>query len=112
MKLKGKGAGSFEAFFESGTETYLVRFLRTAREMGRYLRIDIMINDRAGILNIRTAENAAGMNVSRFSIVLRITSPGADKEPGRRCKVWEIHCTWDLLKSEIYFCIYEKDYEQ
>lgn len=78
LELKGKGCRQFEAFLKVQKRTWY-DFFRTAREMGAvFKRIDIAINDRAGILNIpELAENAAGMNVSRFSIVLRITSPGS-----------------------------------
>lgn len=78
LELKGKGCRQFEAFLKVQKRTWY-DFFRTAREMGAvFKRIDIAINDRAGILNIpELAEKCRRDECITIFTVLRITSPGS-----------------------------------
>lgn len=114
LELKGKGCRQFEAFLKVQKRTWY-DFFRTAREMGAvFKRIDIAINDRAGILNI--PELAVKC---RRDECITIFHSFKDYQSGelirnREEDVASMGNTLYLgsLKSEIYFCIYEKDYEQ
>ena len=114
LELKGKGCRQFEAFLKVQKRTWY-DFFRTAREMGAvFKRIDIAINDRAGILNI--PELAAKC---RRDECITIFHSFKDYQSGELIRNREEDASTmgntlylGSLKSEIYFCIYEKDYEQ
>ena len=114
LELKGKGCRQFEAFLKVQKRTWY-DFFRTAREMGAvFKRIDIAINDRAGILNIpELAEKC------RRDECITIFHSFKDYQSGELIRNREEDAAsmgntlyLGSLKSEIYFCIYEKDYEQ
>lgn len=114
LELKGKGCRQFEVFLKvQGRSWY--DFFRRAREAGAVMkRIDIAINDRAGILNIpELAEKC------RKEECITLFHGFKDYQSGQMVRATEedaatMGSTLYLgsLRSEIYFCIYEKDYEQ
>lgn len=107
LELKGKGCRQFEAFLKVQKRTWY-DFFRTAREMGAvFKRIDIAINDRAGILNIpELAEKC------RRDECITIFHSFKDYQSGELIRNREEDAAnmgntlyLGSLKSEIYFCI-------
>lgn len=114
LELKGKGCRQFEVFLKVQERSWY-DFFRRAREAGAVIkRIDIAINDRAGILDIpELAEKC------RKEECITLFHSYRDYQSGQMVRTVEDDAAsmgntlyLGSLKSEIYFCIYEKDYEQ
>lgn len=114
LELKGKGCRQFEAFLRVQDRSWY-DFFETARKEGAvFKRIDIAINDRAGILDIpELAEKC------RRNECITLFHSYKDYQSGEMVRTREVNAATmgstlylGSLKSEIYFCIYEKDYEQ
>lgn len=114
LELKGRGCRQFERYLAAqGRDWY--RFLRQVKEEGGVLkRIDLAINDSVGLLDIPWLIEKWKKKeyVSIFRSFDRHESgsdmPERDSEEKRMGNTF--YC--GSMKSEIYFCIYEKDYEQ
>ncbi len=76
-------------------------------------RIDLAINDHTGILDIpELAKNAENGNISESPEVISFTSRASLLSTERTTEnIWDT-LYLGSLKSDVYFCIYEKDYEQ
>lgn len=114
LELKGKGCRQFERYLlAQGRDWY--SFLRQVREENGILkRVDLAVNDNIGLLDIPWLIEKWKRKeyVSIFRSFDRHES-GSDI-PERDSKEKEMGNTFycGSMKSEIYFCIYEKDYEQ
>lgn len=114
LELKGRGCRQFERYLAAqGRDWY--RFLRQVKEEGGVLkRIDLAINDGIGLLDIPWLIEKWKKKeyVSIFRSFDRHESgsdiPERDSEEKGMGNTF--YC--GSMKSEIYFCIYEKDYEQ
>lgn len=116
LELKGKGCRQLEGCLEAQRRSWY-EFLQDALNMGGVMkRIDLAINDCNGILDIgkltKKCENEECISVFRSFKSYRSGEL-------TRSALQEQHKT-DMgntlyigsMKSDIYFCIYEKDYEQ
>lgn len=114
LELKGKGCRVFEIFLRAQNRTWLDFFRMVEEEHGVLKRIDFAINDRAGWLDIPYLAEKC-----RREEYMTIFKSYRNYQSGELIHAREEDA--DLmgntlylgsLKSEIYFCIYEKDYEQ
>lgn len=114
LELKGKGCRQYERYLKAQKHTWY-DFLMESRAMGAVMkRIDLAINDCAGLLDVpmlaRKTKNGECISVFRrfrnyeSGEMLR-TRDQYKKEMGNTLYLGS-------MKSEIYFCVYEKDYEQ
>lgn len=114
LELKGKGCRQFEIFLKAQGRTWYDFFRAVEDERGIAKRIDIAINDRTGWLDIPAL--AEKCRKEEYTTIFRSYR---NYQSGELIRAKEENA--DLmgntlylgsLKSEIYFCIYEKDYEQ
>lgn len=116
LELKGKGCRQFEGTLLAQSRNWY-SFLQEALTMGGVMkRIDLAVNDHTGILDVgklsQKCENEECISVFRRFKCYRSgeLSCSALQEQNKA----EMGSTLYIgsMKSEIYFCIYEKDYEQ
>lgn len=110
VELTGQACKRLEAHLEVEGRTWFDVFRKVAFYGGIYKRVDVAINDHYGILEVAQLKKCLeeGAYLSKFRSYEFIRS-GAIKR--------EKEGVGDTLyigskDSEIYFCIYEKDYEQ
>lgn len=115
LELKGKGCRRLEYLLIAQGRTWTDFFLACLSENGVFKRLDIAINDTAGILDIADLGRRAGTDdcQSLFAKVERMSSTETKRSEVVDEKYGEgLTLYLGSMKSEIYFCIYEKDYEQ
>ena len=112
LELKGQGCREFEGFLEAQGRDWYQFFNLSMQEGCVFKRLDLAINDIFGILDIR-----------------ELTQKCKDDECISKFRSWRSYRSGELiqrdekdgmgytlyigsLKSDVYFCIYEKDYEQ
>lgn len=112
LELKGKGCRQYESFLLAQHRSWYDFFLAVLLEGAVFKRLDLAINDMAGILDIPelTRKCSEGECVSRF----RSFKSYRSGELTRRDEKLGMGNTLYIgsLTSEVYFCAYEKDYEQ
>lgn len=114
LELKGKGCRIFEIFLRAQKRSWYDFFRKVQEEGGVLKRIDLAINDKAGWLDIPVLAEKC-----RNEECTTIFRSYHNYQSGEMIRAHEenkdlMGSTLYLgsLKSEIYFCIYEKDYEQ
>lgn len=115
IELKGKGCRQFERILEAQKRTWYA-FIRDVMEKhGVWKRVDIAINDKFGMLDIprlieKREKGEYGGNLQK----VKIEKSGIESAVRGEWDRLEMGITLYLgsLKSDTYFCIYEKDYEQ
>ena len=113
LELKGKGCRQFERYLEAQKRTWF-DFMREAEKMGGiFKRIDIAINDCIGLLDIPLLIKKCerGEYISCFKKCNTHKSHGMSHEVIRKGEQGNT-LYLGSMKSEVYFCIYEKAYEQ
>lgn len=112
LELKGKGCRQFECFLLAQHRSWYDFFMAALCEGGVIKRLDLAINDMVGLLDIpRLTEKCRNHEcVSLFRSFKsyqsgELTQQEEDVNMGNTLYIGS-------LKSEVYFCIYEKDYEQ
>lgn len=112
LELKGKGCRQFENFLLAQHRSWYDFLQLVMMEDGVFKRVDLAINDRAGYLDIpelkRKCDN--GECVSKFRSYRSYSSGELvhwEEKPDMGNTLYV-----GSMKSEVYFCIYEKDYEQ
>ena len=115
LELKGKGCRQFERILEAQGRTWYT-FIRDVMEKhGVWKRIDIAINDKFGMLDIpRLIEKRKKGEYGGHLQKVDIQESGMESTVRGEWDKMEMGITLYLgsRKSDIYFCIYEKDYEQ
>lgn len=112
LELKGKGSRQFENYLFAQERSWFDFFNLCALEDAKMKRLDLAINDKTGILNIPFLTQKV-MNEECVSVLRSFKSYRSGELTKKETK----ECMGNTLyigsmKSEIYFCIYEKDYEQ
>lgn len=114
IELKGKGCRQFERYLNAQKRDWYQFFREVINKNGKLKRVDIAINDKFGILDIsklteKKIKGEYGGYLKKFRI----------EQSGQESRIKEEHKTemgktlyLGSMKSDIYFCIYEKDYEQ
>ncbi|ASF27915.1 Cro/Cl family transcriptional regulator [Bacillus amyloliquefaciens] len=112
LELKGKGCRQFENFLLAQQRNWFDFFIDVFRVGGVFKRLDLAINDKAGILDIpkltRKCHHEECISVFRSFKSYRSGELVQREEKQAMGNTLYI----GSLKSEVYFCIYEKDYEQ
>lgn len=114
LELRGKGCREFEIFLNAQKRTWF-DFFRLVQERGGVLkRIDLAVNDKAGWLDIPAlAEKCQKKEYHSLFRTFRSYQSGemiSQREEDKDVMGNTLYL--GSAKSEIYFCIYEKDYEQ
>lgn len=112
VELKGRGCRQFESYLLAQQRSWYEFFNDCLIAKGIMKRLDLAINDKNGILDIPelTRKCDKGECVSVF----RSFKSYRSGELHRRDEKDDMGHTLYIgsLKSEVYFCLYEKDYEQ
>lgn len=114
LELKGKGCRQFESYLVAQERSWYDFLMDALLEGGVMKRLDLAINDRAGILDI--PELTEKCNREECISVFRSFKSYASGELIRKNEQDKAGMGHTLyigsLKSEVYFCCYEKNYEQ
>lgn len=112
LELKGKGCRQFESFLLAQHRSWFDFFRTCLEENAVFKRLDLAINDKVGILNI--PELTRKCKQEECISVFRSFKNYHSGELVHRDEKADMGNTLYIgsLKSEVYFCIYEKDYEQ
>ena len=114
LELKGRGCRQFESYLLAQQRSWYDFLMDALVDGGVMKRIDLAINDHTGILDIpELVEKCRKREYIGKSRSYKFYQSGElikHREDDREY-MW---CTLYLgsLKSDVYFCIYEKDYEQ
>ena len=114
LELKGKGCRQLESYLLAQERSWYDFLMDALLEGGVMKRLDLAINDRAGILDIPdlTAKCNREECVSVFRSFKSYASGELIKKQ-EQDKAGMGHTLYiGSLKSEVYFCCYEKNYEQ
>lgn len=114
LELKGKGCRQFESYLLAQERSWYDFFMDALIEGGVMKRIDLAINDRTGILDIPELKEKCKYRecVSLFRSFKSYAS-GEFVKHDEQDKSEMGHTLYiGSLKSEVYFCCYEKNYEQ
>ncbi|EGO8087651.1 XRE family transcriptional regulator [Enterococcus faecalis] len=112
LELKGKGCRQFESYLLAQHRSWYDFFTECLNMKAVFKRIDLAINDKVGILDI--PELARKCKQEECISVFRSFKNYRSGELVHRDEKPDMGNTLYIgsLKSEVYFCIYEKDYEQ
>lgn len=112
LELKGKGCRQYENFLLAQHRSWYDFFKDCLAVNAVFKRVDLAINDKVGILDI--PELARKCKQEECVSVFRSFKNYRSGELVHRDEKPDMGNTLYIgsLKSEVYFCIYEKDYEQ
>lgn len=114
LELKGKGCRQMERYLDAQNRNWFALLNQAVSENCIFKRIDLAINDRAGFLDIPKLTEKC--NQEECISVFRSFKSYRSGELTRREEQYKNEMGSTLyigsLKSEVYFCIYEKNYEQ
>lgn len=112
LELKGQGCRQMESYLLAQNRSWYDFLLECLVAGGVMKRLDLAINDLAGILDIpeltKKCQNEECVSVFRSFKSYRSGELVRNDEKQGMGNTLYI----GSLKSEVYFCIYEKDYEQ
>ena len=112
LELKGQGCREFEGFLKAQGRDWYSFFDLAMREGCVFKRLDLAINDIFGILDIRelTQKCKDDECISKFRSWKSYRSGELIRKDEKEGMGYTLYI--GSLKSDVYFCIYEKDYEQ
>jgi len=112
VEMKGRGCRQFENYLLAQERSWYEFFMDAMVEGGVMKRIDLAINDKVGILNIPNLTEKCRNEecVSVFRSFKNYRSGELVRKDEKECMGNTLYI--GSLQSEVYFCIYEKDYEQ
>ena len=114
LELKGKGCRQFESYLLAQERSWYDFLMDALVDGGVMKRLDLAINDMAGILDIPELTEKCNreecISVFRSFKSYRSGELVRSNEQDRYGMGNTLYI--GSLKSEVYFCIYEKDYEQ
>ena len=114
LELKGKGCRQMESYLLAQERSWYDFLMDCLVDGGVMKRLDLAINDKAGILDIpeltRKCDCEECISVFRS---FKSYASGQLIKSHEQDKAGMGHTLYiGTLKSEVYFCIYEKDFEQ
>lgn len=112
LELKGRGCRQYERILYTLGKSWYEFFRECKRERAKFKRIDLAINDKYGILDI--PELATKCKKEECISVFRTFKDYLSGELVKKHEKVGMGKTLYIgsLKSEVYFCVYEKDFEQ
>lgn len=112
LELKGRGCRQFESYLLAQERSWYEFFMDCLVEGSVIKRLDLAINDKTGILNIpHLTEKCRNEEcVSVFRSFKSYRSGELIRRDEKECMGNTLYI--GSLQSEVYFCIYEKDFEQ
>ncbi|EHB5055647.1 replication initiation factor domain-containing protein [Enterococcus faecalis] len=112
VELKGRGCRQFESYLLAQQRSWYEFFMDTLVAGGVMKRLDLAINDKTGILNIPNLTEKCRQEecISVFRSFKSYRSGELVRKDEKECMGNTLYI--GSLQSEVYFCIYEKDYEQ
>ncbi len=112
LELKGRGCRQLESYLLAQERSWYEFFMDCLVEGGVMKRLDLAINDKAGILNIPNLTEKCQREecISVFRSFKSYRSGELVRREEKECMGNTLYI--GSLQSEVYFCIYEKDYEQ
>lgn len=112
IELKGQGCREFESLLVAQGRSWFDFFMQCEKEKVHYKRIDLAINDKVGILAIPyLAEKCKRRELtSKFRSFQELGSGKLDTDFEQSFVGTTLYI--GSLKSDIYFCFYEKNIEQ
>ncbi|HIG0358600.1 TPA: MobT family relaxase [Clostridium sporogenes] len=112
VEMKGRGCRQFENYLLAQERSWYEFFMDALVEDGVMKRLDLAINDKVGILNIPNLTEKCRNEecVSVFRSFKNYRSGELVRRDEKECMGNTLYI--GSLQSEVYFCIYEKDYEQ
>lgn len=114
LELKGKGCRQYENFLLAQHRSWYNFLMDALVEGGVIKRLDLAINDMVGILDIpeltKKCRNEECISVFRSFKSYRSGELVQSREENKSSMGNTLYI--GSLKSEVYFCVYEKDYEQ
>ena len=114
LELKGKGCRQYENFLLAQHRSWYDFLMDALVEGGVIKRLDLAINDMVGILDIpeltKKCRNEECISVFRSFKSYRSGELVQSREENKSSMGNMLYI--GSLKSEVYFCVYEKDYEQ
>lgn len=112
IELKGQGCRQFENFLLAQHRSWYDFLLDALIDGGVMKRLDLAINDMVGILDIKELTEKCN-NEECISVFRSFKSYRSGELVRKHEKIGMGNTLYiGSLKSEVYFCIYEKDYEQ
>ncbi|HFQ3335845.1 TPA: MobT family relaxase [Enterococcus faecium] len=112
LELKGRGCRQFESFLLAQSRSWYDFFIDCLAVGGVMKRLDLAINDRTGILDIRELTKKC-QNEECISLFRSFKSYGSGELVRKQEKEGMGETLYiGSVKSEVYFCLYQKDYEQ
>lgn len=112
VELKGRGCRQFESYLLAQQRSWYEFFMDVLVAGGVMKRLDLAINDKTGILNIPVLTEKCQQEecISVFRSFKSYRSGELVRKEEKECMGNTLYI--GSLQSEVYFCIYEKDYEQ
>lgn len=112
IELKGQGCREFESLLVAQGRSWFDFFMQCEKENVHYKRIDLAINDKVGFLSIPyLAEKCRRREMtSKFRSFQELGSGKFAEESEEQFVGTTLYI--GSLKSDIYFCFYEKNIEQ
>ena len=114
LELKGKGCRQYENFLLAQHRSWYDFLMDALVEGGVIKRLDLAINDMVGILDIpeltKKCRNEECISIFRSFKSYRSGELVQSREENKSSMGNTLYI--GSLKSEVYFCVYEKDYEQ
>lgn len=112
IELKGQGCRQFENLLLAQHRSWYDFLLDALADGGVMKRLDLAINDMVGILDIKELTEKCN-NEECISVFRSFKSYRSGELVRKHEKIGMGNTLYiGSLKSEVYFCIYEKDYEQ
>ncbi len=116
LELKGKGCRQFEGMLDAQGRTWneFFELVLSSDYNGIMKRIDLAVNDRAGYLNVpELAEKCKNGECASYfrKFNTQISGDIRHEDEEKRDEMGNTLYVGSF-QSSIYFCIYEKDYEQ
>lgn len=114
LELKGRGCRQFESYLLAQGRNWYELFLDALMGNAVFKRVDLAINDRMGILDIPflAAKCEKEECISVFRSFRSYKSGEVVRDHPQEKLGMGNTLYLGSMKSDVYFCVYEKDYEQ